>query len=188
MKDYTTTVKSIQLERKILDIYKAIFDERIALSRDATRSMKSIELWRGNDSIRSRAMSIARLMKTYLDKPLVPMEKLVQKCGVGNAVEIAETTLNELRSVRVECKNTWNRLIASAMKQKVRSIRVIQKVLTIVQRAMKRFRAPRAHRSRRFRLAVASAGSGGDGGSDGPGEPPRLPGLTGFPLASGWSE
>ena len=183
MKDYTTTVKSIQLERKILDIYKAIFDERIALSRDAMRSMTSIELWRGNNSIRSRALSIARLMKTYLDKPIVSMEKLIEKYGVENAVEIAETILNDLRHVRIECKNTWNRLIASAMSRKVFSIRSIRAtVKNILRRVVNHFRTPRVHRNRRMRLAFSSADSGGDAGPDGDG--PNVPGLTVPSLAS----
>lgn len=179
--NYSISCNNLQMEKKLLRRYKELYNERIALTADAARSMKSIELWRGNDSIRSRAMSIARLIKVYADKPLVPMEKLVQKYGLENSVEIAETILNDLHSVRVECKNTWNRLISLAMKQKVMSVRVIQKVASIVRRAMRNFRAPRTHRSRRMRLAVASAGSGGDAGPDGAG-PDVAP--RGFLLAS----
>ena len=167
MKHCSIDVKELQMEKKLLRRYAELHNERIALTADAARSMKSIELWRGNNSIRSRAMSIARLIKVYADKPLVSMEKLVQKYGIFNAVEIAETILNDLRSVRVECKNTWNRLIASAMKRKVFSIRSIRAtVKNITRRVMNHFRTPRTHRSRRFRLAVASAGSGDDAGPD----------------------
>ncbi len=183
MKHCSIDVKELQMEKKLLRRYAEIHNERVALTADAARSMKSIELWRGNDSIRSRAMSIARLIKVYADKPLVSMEKLVQKCGVENSVEIAETILNELRSIRFECNHTWNKLIASAMKRKVFSIRSIRAtVKNIIRRVMNHFRTPRTHRSRRFRLAVASAGSGGDDAGpdgDGPDVAPGVPFLAG---------
>ena len=182
MKHCSIDVKELQMEKKLLQKYAELHNERIALTADAVRSMRSIKRWRGNDSIRSRAISLARVMKTYVDKPLVSMERLVEKYGLENAVEIAETILNNLHSIRVECKNTWNRLIASAMRSKVFSIRSIRAtVKNIVRRVMNHFRTPRAHRSRRFRLAVASAGSGDAGpDADGPDVAPEC-----FFLASG---
>ena len=142
-----------------------------------------IEHWNGNDSIRSRAISLARVMKTYVDKPLVSMERLVEKYGLENAVEIAETILSDLHSIRVECKNTWNRLIASAMSRKVFSIRSIRAtVKNILRRVVNHFRSPRVHRNRKMRVAFSSADSGGDAGPDGDG--PNVPGLTVPSLAS----
>ena len=183
MKHCSIDVKELQMEKKLLRRYAELHNERIALTADATRSMISIELWRGNNSIRSRAMSIVRLIKVYADKPLVPMEKLIQKYGRENSVEIAETILNNLHSVRVECKNTWNRLIASAMSRKVFSIRSIRAtVKNILRRVVNHFRTPRVHRNRRMRLAFSSADSGGDAGPDGDG--PNVPGLTVPSLAS----
>ena len=181
--NYSISCNNLQMEKKLLRRYAELHNERIALTADAIRSMNSVERWNGNDSIRSRAISLARVLKTYADKPLVSMEKLVQKCGLENAVEIAETILNDLHSVRVECKNTWNRLIASAMRSKVFSIRSIRAtVKNILRRVMNHFRTPRTHRNRRFRLAVASAGSGDDAGpdADGPDVAPEC-----FFLASG---
>jgi hypothetical protein len=189
----TTNVQQLQASKddchynRLMKIFESIQTERIALSRDAIRSMDALQRWNCSSIVRSNATGLAKAVKAYLEKQ-TEIDALARKYGHENAVTIAETLLDRLHSLRVEYSREWNRLVSLAMKEKVRSIRVIQKVLTIVQRAMKHFRAPRAHRSRRFRLAVASAGSGGDGGSDGPGEPPRLPGLTGFPLASGWSE
>ena len=168
MKHCSIDVKELQMEKKLLRRYAELHNERIALTADAARSMKSIELWRGNDSIRSRAISLARVLKTYSDKPLVSMERLVEKYGLENSIGIAEQILNDLHSVRVECKNTWNRLIASAMSRKVFSIRSIRAtVKNILRRVVNHFRTPRVHRNRKMRVAVASAGSGDDAGPDG---------------------
>ena len=186
----TTNVQQLQASKddchfdKLMKTFDKIQIERIALSRDAIRSMNALQRWNCGSIIRSCSMELAQAAKIYLNNPN-DIDVIVQKCGIEAAIEVGEMIFDRLHSIRVEYCNEWNRLIASAMKQKVRSIRVIQKVLTIVQRAMKHFRSPRVHRNRRFRLAVASAGSGDDGGSDSPGEPPRLPGLTGFFLASG---
>ena len=182
--NYSISNDNLQMEKKLLRIYAALHNERIALTADAVRSMRSIKRWRGNDSIRSRAISLARVMKTYVDKPLVSMERLVEKYGLENAVEIAETILSDLHSIRVECKNTWNRLIASAMSRKVFSIRSIRAtVKNILRRVVNHFRSPRVHRNRKMRVAFSSADSGGDAGPDGDG--PNVPGLTVPSLASG---
>ncbi len=182
MKHCSIDVKELQAKKELLRLQKATFNERIALSKEACDSMNSIERWNGDSSIRSSAMRLAKAVKAYLDKR-VDIDALVLKYGVENAVEIVGTILDRLHSLRIEYSREWNKLVSLAMRQKVRSIRVIQKVLTVVRRAMKHFRVPRTHRSRRFRLAIAAAGSGDSGGSDSPGEPPRLPGLT-FLLAS----
>lgn len=185
MKHYSIDVKSIQLEKKLLRIYAALHNERIAFAGYAVKSMNSIQRWNGNDSVRSRAISLARVLKTYADKPLVSMEKLVEKYGIENAVEIAETMLEQLHSIRAECKHTWDRLIASAMRSKVFSIRSIRAtVRNIVRRVVNHFRTPRTHRNRRMRVAFSSAGSGDD--DAGPvADGADVPGLTGFSLASG---
>ena len=160
MKHCSIDVKELQMEKKLLRRYKELYDERIALTADAVRSMRSIKRWRGNDSIRSRAISLARVLKTYSDKPLVSMERLVEKYGLENAVEIAETILSDLHSIRAECKNTWNRLIASAMSRKVFSIRSIRAtVKNILRRVVNHFRSPRVHRNRKMRVAFSSADS-----------------------------
>lgn len=182
--NYSISYNSLQMEKKLLRKYKELYDERIALAANATRSMKSIERWNVNDSIRSRAISLARVMKTYVDKPLVSMERLVEKYGLENAVEIAETILNDFHSIRAECKNTWNRLIASAMSRKVFSIRSIRAtVKNILRRVVNHFRTPRVHRNRKMRVAFSSAGSGDDAGPDADG--PDVAGLSGFSLVGG---
>lgn len=170
----TTNVQQLQAPKvdchynRLIKIFESIQTERIALSRDAIRSMDALQRWNCSSIIRSCSMELAQAAKIYLNNPN-DIDVIVKKCGIEAAIEVGEMIFDRLHSIRVEYCNEWNRLISLAMKQKVRSVRVIQKVLTIVQRAMKHFRAPRTHRNRRFRLAVASAGSGDDAGPDGDG-------------------
>ena len=169
MKHCSIDVKELQAEKELLRLQKATFNERIALSKEACDSMNSIERWNGDSSIRSSAMRLAKAVKAYLDKQ-VDIDALARKYGHGNAVTIAETLLDRLHSLRVEYSREWNRLVSLAMKEKVRSIKTVQKVLTVIRKFVNHFRTPRVHRNRRMRVAFSSAGSGGDdAGPDGDG-------------------
>jgi hypothetical protein len=172
---------------KLSETFEKILNERIALSKDVIHSMNSINRWNCSSAIRSSAMRLAGEVKVYLDKR-VDIDALVQKYGISNAVEIAETKLEQLHSIRSEYRSEWSRLISLAMRQKVMSIKIVRTVMTVVRRVMNHFRSPRTHRNRRLRLAVASAGGGDPGGSDGPdAEPPKRRSLTVSSLAAGWS-
>ena len=175
MKHCTMPVKGLQAEKELLCLQKATFNERIALSKEACDSMNSIERWNGDSSIRSSAMRLAKAIKLYLDKR-VDIDALVLKYGVENAVEIVGTILDRLHSLRIEYSREWNRLVSLAMKEKVRSIKTVQKMLTVIRKFVNHFRTSRVHRNRRLRVAIASAGSGDDAGPDGDG-PDAAPGV-----------
>ena len=182
MKHCSIDVKSLQAT--LSETFIRIQTERIALSRDAIRSMNALQRWDCSSVIRSCSMELAQAAKIYLNNPN-DIDTIVKKHGIENAIEIAEMIFDRLHSLRVEYSREWSRLVSLAMRQKIKAVKAIRFVLKNVRRVINSFRSPRVHRNRRFRLAVASAGSGDDGGSDSPGEPPRLPGLTGFSLASG---
>ena len=167
----TTNVQQLQAPKvdchynRLMKIFESIQTERIALSRDAIRSMNALQRWNCSSIIRSNATGLAKAVKAYLEKQ-TEIDALARKYGHENAVTIAETLLDRLHSLRVEYSREWNRLVSLAMKEKVRSIKTVQKVLTVIRKFVNHFRTPRVHRNRKMRLAIASAGSGGDAGPD----------------------
>lgn len=150
---------------KLSKIFDRIQRERIALSGDAVRSMGALERWNCSDLDASVAINLAQAVRNYL-RNSHQINDVVKKYVTETAIEVAETMLEQLHSIRVGYAREWNRLIAKAMRQKVNSIKAIRVAVTVVRRVMNHFRSPRVHRSRRMRLATASADPGDDAGPD----------------------
>ena len=170
----TTNVQQLQASKddchfdKLMKTFDKIQIERIALSRDAIRSMNALQRWNCGPIIRSCSMELAQAAKIYLNNPN-DIDVIVKKCGIEVAIEVGEMIFDRLHSLRIEYSREWSRLVSLAMRQKIKAVKAIRFVLKNVRRVINSFRTPRVHRNRKMRVAVASAGSGDDAGPDGDG-------------------